>query len=73
MAKAFKCDNCLELYEETPAYKGDRIEICSTGRIVTNKGIVLFAFTRMIDNFRLAKNAIWDSIKHLFYLDLVGE
>lgn len=29
MAEAFKCDNCLELFEGTPAYKGDRIELCS--------------------------------------------
>lgn len=29
IAKAYKCDNCLELFEGTPAYKNDRLEICS--------------------------------------------
>lgn len=29
MAKAYKCDNCLDLYEGTPAYKEGRIELCS--------------------------------------------
>lgn len=28
MSKAFKCDNCLEIYEGFPAYKGERIELC---------------------------------------------
>lgn len=29
MAKAYKCDNCLDFYEGTPAYKEGRIELCS--------------------------------------------
>ena len=29
MGRAYKCDNCLKLYGGTPAYKGDRIELCS--------------------------------------------